>query len=62
VVGLVLCCSSRCVVGLDYFVGFIVFRCHAVCFVLPGVGGNIEVEWGHAVYGCHNNHVCLVWV
>ena len=37
-VGLVLCCSLRCVVaGLGYVVGFIGFRCH---IMLPGVGGN----------------------
>jgi hypothetical protein len=57
------CCSSCCVVaGLGYVVGCIGFRCHIICVMLPGVGGNAEVEWGHAVCGYRNSCVCLVWV
>jgi len=63
VVGFVLCCSSCCVIiGLGCAVCCIGFRCHIMHIMLTGVGGNAEVEWGHAVCGCHNGCVCLVWV
>jgi hypothetical protein len=63
VVGLVLCFSSRCVViALGCVVGCIGSRCHVIFVVLPGVGGNAEVERGRAVYGCRNDRVRLVWV
>jgi hypothetical protein len=47
------------VVGLGFAVGFIGFRCHIICVMLLGVGGNAEVERGHAVYGCQNGCVCV---
>jgi len=28
--------------------------------MVTGVGGNAEVERGHAVYGCRNGCICLV--
>jgi hypothetical protein len=63
VVGLVLCCLSRCVVaGLGYVVGCIGFRCHIMCVLLPGLGENIGVGRGHAVYGCRFDGVCLAWL
>jgi hypothetical protein len=63
VVGFVLCCSSCCViVGLGYAVCCIGFRCYKIRVMLTGVGGNAEVERRHAVYGCHNGCMCLVWV
>ena len=46
-VGFVLCCLSYCViVGFSYAVCCIGFRCHIICVMLTGVGGNAEVEWG----------------
>jgi hypothetical protein len=30
------------------------FWCYIIHAMLTGVGGNAEVEWGHAVYGCRN--------
>jgi len=63
VVGFILCCSSCCVVvGLGYAVRCIGFRCHIICVMLNGVGGNAAVEQGHAVCGGRNGCVCLVWV
>jgi len=38
------------------------FRCHIVHVKLTGVGGNAAVGQGHAVCGCHNGCMCLVWV
>jgi hypothetical protein len=63
VVGFVLCCSLCCVmVGFSYAVCCTGFRCHIICVMLTGMGGNVEVEWGHAVYDCCNGWMCLVWV
>jgi hypothetical protein len=50
----------RCFAGLGYAVGFIGFKCHIICVTLLGVGGNAEVERGHAVCGCRNGCVCGV--
>ena len=62
-VGFVLCCSSCCVfVDFGYAVCCMGFRCHIVRVRLTGVGGNAEVERGHAAYGCRNGCVYLVWV
>ena len=30
--------------------------------MLTGVGGNAEVERGHAVYGCRNGCMCIVQI
>jgi hypothetical protein len=30
-------------------------------FILTGMGGNAEVELAHAVYGCRNGCMCLVY-
>jgi hypothetical protein len=57
--GLVLCCTLCCVVAS---LGCIGFRCHIICVMFSGVGGNAEVGWGHAVYGYCNGRACLVWV
>ena len=63
VVSFILCCSSCCViVGLGYAVCFMGFRCHLIRVMLTGVGGNVAVERGHAVCGCRNVCMCLVWV
>ena len=57
-VGFVLCCSScRVIVGLGYNVCCIGFRCHIIRVMLTEV-----VERGHAVCGCHNGCMCLMWV
>ena len=59
-VGFILCCSSCCViVGLGYAVKF---RCHIIHVMLTGVVGNAAVEQGHAVCGCRNGCMCLVWM
>ena len=41
---------------------YVEFRCHIIRFMLSGVGGIAEVGQGHAVCGCRNGCVCLVWV
>jgi hypothetical protein len=57
--GLVLSCSTCCVVA---DLGCIGLGCHIICVMFSEVGGNAQVEWGHAVYGYCNGCVCLVWV
>ena len=62
-VGFILCCLSCCVVvGLGNVVRFVGFRCHIIRVMLPGLSGNAKVERAHAVHGCRNSCVCLVWV
>jgi len=41
---------------------YVDIRCHIVHVMLTGVGGNAVVGQGHAVCGCHNGCMCLVWV
>ena len=47
---------SSLIVGFGYAVCCIGFRCHIIRVMLTGVGGNAEVERGHAVYGCTVTH------
>jgi hypothetical protein len=61
--GFFLCCSSCCViVGFGCAVCCIGFRCHIIRVMLTGVDGKAEEGRGHAVYGCRNGCMCLVWV
>ena len=50
-VGFVLCCSSCCViVGLDYAVCCIGFKCHTMRVMVTGAGENLVGSGGFGVW------------
>ena len=40
---------------------YVEFSYHIIRVMLTGVCGNAVVEQGHAVCGCRNGFMCLVW-